>query len=105
MILTAAENKQIRAQKKAFYMSTILGDRLPREKNSISGLFSGIGYNPYIARHIADFAFGIKNEGVEESKSNKDAGSRKRKSKSKRRKSNRKKSKSKRKKKSRSKRK
>ena len=97
--------EQIKAQKKAFYMSMILGDKLPHENNSSRGLYSGINFEPDIAKHIADFAFGITNEGAEESKSNKDAGSRRRKSKSKRRKSNRKKSKSKRRKKSRSKRK
>ena len=89
------KNKQIRAQKKAFYMSTILGDSLPRENNSITGLYSGIGFNPYIARSIADYAFGEeeKEEDAEESKRG-DAGGRKRKRK---RKSIRKKSRSKRK--------
>jgi hypothetical protein len=101
-VVRDAEKKKIKAQKKAFYMSMILGDKLPHKNNSSRGLYSGIDYNPYLARHIADFAFGEgENEGAEESKSNRgDAGSRRRKpvrkkSKSKTRKSNRKKSKSK----------
>jgi len=96
-VVRDAEKKKIKAQKKAFYMSMILGDKLPHKNNSSRGLYSGIDYNPYLARHIADFAFGEgENEGAEESKSNRgDAGSRRKKSKSKTRKSNRKKSKSK----------
>jgi hypothetical protein len=96
------KNAKIRAQKMSFYTSLIKSEDLPRnESTPLSGLYSGIDYNPYIARHIADFAFGEEEneedaeEGAEESKRT-DSGGRRRKSlrkKSKRKSGARKKSK------------
>jgi hypothetical protein len=76
-------NLLIRAQKMAYYLSMIKNKELTRNESApLSGLYSGIDYNPYIARHIADFAFGEevkeKEEGAEESKRT-DSGSRRRK--------------------------
>jgi ankyrin repeat protein len=76
------KNAKIRAQKMAYYTSLIKSEDLPRNESApLSGLYSGIDYNPYIARHIADFAFGEEEneEGAEESKRS-DSGSRRRKS-------------------------
>jgi hypothetical protein len=95
-------NLLIRAQKMAYYLSMIKNKELTRNESApLSGLYSGIDYNPYIARHIADFAFGEEEneedaeEGAEESKRT-DSGGRRRKSlrkKSKRKSGARKKSK------------
>ena len=74
------KNEKIRAQKMAYYTSLIKSEELSRNESGTSrGLYSGIDYNPYIARHIADFAFGEeeKEEGSEESKRS-DSGSRSR---------------------------
>ena len=78
-------NLLIRAQKMAYYLSMIKNKELTRNESApLSGLYSGIDYNPYIARHIADFAFGEEEkedeeEGAEESKRT-DSGGRRRKS-------------------------
>jgi len=83
------KNAKIRAQKMAYYTSLIKSEDLPRNESApLTGLYSQIDYNPYIARHIADFAFGEEEkedeeegaeEGAEESKRS-DSGGRRRKS-------------------------
>lgn len=86
--LETRENEEIRTKKKmSFYTSLIKNEDededLPRNKSApLSGLFSGIGYNTYLARYIDDYAFGEdeedEDEGAKESKS--DSGGRRRKS-------------------------
>lgn len=65
-------NLLIRTQEMAYYLSMIKTEELPRNEtvSLISDLYSGTDFNPYIARDIAEYAFGEEEkEGVEESKS------------------------------------
>jgi hypothetical protein len=83
------KNKQIRAQKMAFYTSMI--KESPRDKSSslLVSLYDELSnFNPYLLQDIDEYAFGEeeKEEGAEESKRG-DAGARRKKSKNKRKKS------------------
>jgi hypothetical protein len=82
------KNKQIRAQKEAFYLSMI--KESPRDKSaSLASLYDELSnFNPYLLQDIDEYAFGEeeKEEGAEESKRG-DAGARRKKSKNKRKKS------------------